>query len=272
MPGAAERFTRELRRQRTADAEVVAIRCGAGAGALHSVRISAIDVIEPRDHDVEAERVVAAVGGAPPTCLRLAELAPRATAPQLWSSIRASSVTDHDGVQDTLARLPAHVRCRLLAARLHDEFAEASACARESVAKLGLALLAPAYEPSAADVARFQLTRTLPRWDTGPRSWSDKELVLLQRVMLVAPGERRPHLGHLPADPEIRRVVAAYAASILDDHHLYTRSELSAALSPVFHNVSRLVQLMVSHGTLEESSACFRTARTSTRRPRGGDG
>lgn len=260
MAGAAERFARELAHHRAVTEETVAVRCGGSPGVRHRVRISAVDVVEPCDHDVEAERVVAAVGGDPPTCLRLVELAPRATAPQLWSSIRGSSVSDVDGTQDALARLPEHVRCRLLAARLHDEFADSSACVRESVAKLGLSLLAREYEPTAADVAKFQLTRTLPRWDTGPRSWTDKELVLLQRMMRVGAGERLPHLDHLPTDPVARRVVALYAASILDDHHLYTRAELAAALTPVFHNASRLIRLLLDERTLEESSACYRTS------------
>lgn len=257
MPGAAERFVRELSRHRAAPVETVEVRCG--AGARHLVRISAIDAIEPGDHDLDAERIVAAVGGEPPTCVRLVDLAPLATAPQLWSSIRASGVSDIDGTQDVLGRLPLQVRCRMLADRLANEFARSSACVQESVAKLGLALLAPDYEPSAADVAKFQVTRTLPRWDTGPRSWSDKELVLLQRTMRVAAGDGIPHVDHFPNDPVARRVVASYAASILDDHHLYTRSELAAALSPVFHNVSRLIRLMLNEGALAESSSCYRT-------------
>ncbi len=181
------------------------------------------------------------------------------TAPQLWASVRASGVVDDDGTQDVLGRLPRHVRCRMLAGRLETEFADASGCVRESVAKLGLALLAPGYEPTAADVARFQLTRTLPRWDTGPRWWTDTDLVLLQRVMRVAPGDRRPHLDHWPSDQGARRVVSEYAASMLDDHHLYTRAELAAALSPLFHNVGRLTRLMLDTSTLEESNGCFRT-------------
>lgn len=269
MPGAAERFARELARHRAAAPETVEVRCGSDDGNPHRVRISAIDVLEPCDHDVDAERVVAAVGGEPPTCVRLVELAPQATAPQLWAAIRSSAVSDLDGTQDALRRLPAAVRCRLLAARLDEEFASASACVRESVAKLGLPLLSPGYEPTAADVAKFQVTRTLPRWDTGPRSWTDKELVLLQRFLRVAPGESLPHLDQVPNDPVARRVIAGYAASILDDHHLYTRSELATALSPVFHNVGRLVRLLLDERLLEESSACFRTVRPSgARRPR----
>lgn len=263
MAGAAERFARELRRLRAAPAETVTVRCGAGDGVAHRLRVAAIDRIEPVDHDLEAERVVAAVGGDPPTCVRLVALAAEATAPQLWSSVRGSGVNDVDGSHDALTRLAPHVLGRLLAARLDAEFAAASACVRESVAKLGLALLAPGYEPSAADVAKFQLTRTLPRWDTGPRDWSDKELVLLHRVMRVGTGEARPHLDQLPTDPMARRVVAQYAASVLDDHHLYTRVELAATLGPVFHNVSRLVRLMLDQRTLEESSACYRTASVS---------
>ena len=261
MPGAAERFALELRRLRAAnEPETVAVRCGGEPGVEHELRITRLDDIEACDHDVDAERVVAAVGGEPPTCLRIADLAPRATAPQLWASVRASGVVDHDGTQDVLGRLPSFVRCRLLAARLDREFGEASECVRESVAKLGLALLAPGYEPTAADVAKFQTTRTLPRWDTGPRAWTDKELVLLHRMMRVAPGERRPHLDAVPHDAAARSVLARYAASTLDDHHLYTRAELTAAMAPLFHNVSRLTRLMLDEGVLEESSACFRTA------------
>ena len=260
MPGAADRFTREVRRLRAdAAAEEVTIACDADPGAPHRLRITNVDAVEACDHDVEAERVLSAVGGHVPTCLRLVELLPGASAPQLWASIRASGVSDLDGAQDVLGRLPPAVRCRLLAVRLEEEFAGASPCVRESVAKLGLPLLAPGYEPTAADVARFQLTRTLPHWDTGPRWWSDKELVVLQRLMHVAPGEPLPHLSHLPTDPAARRVVARYAASLLDDHHLYTKAELAAALSPVFHHVSRLVRLLLDEGTLEESSACYRT-------------
>jgi hypothetical protein len=269
MPGAAERFARELRRLRAPTAvETVVVRCGA-EGAGHRLAVTALEHVEPLDHDLEAERVVVAVGGTPPTCLRLVDLVPVATAPQLWAAVRSSGVSDADGTQDALGRLPLHLRTRLLAARLADEFAGSSACVQESVAKLGLALLAPGYEATSADVARFQLTRTLPRWDTGPRWWTDRELALLQRSLRVAPGERLPHLDHVPTDPVARRVVAGYAASLLDDHHLYTRAELGAALSPVFHNVSRLLRLLLDEQALEESSACFRTppaARTARTR------
>ena len=260
MPGAAERFAREVRRlraTRTDAAPVVVVRCG--TDEAHRLRLAGVDVVEPLDHDVDAERVLGAVGGRLPACLQLADLVPQATPIQLWTSLRGSRVSDHDGSQEALGRLPVEVRGRLLAVRLHDEFADASTSARESVAKLGLALLSPGYEPTAADVARFQLTRTLPHWDTGPRAWSDKELVLLQRLMHVAPGERLPHLGHVPSDPAGRRVLAQYAASLLDDHHLYTRSELAATLSPIHHHAARLIRLMLDEHTLEESSACYRT-------------
>ena len=259
MPGAAERFARALSNLRAAEADTIEVSCGIGGGVPHRVRISGTVSIEACDHDVEAEWVVAAVGGEPPTCLRLVELAASATAPQLWTSVRASAVVGDEVAQDVLARLPAHVRCRMLAARLEDEFAGASDCVRETVAKLGLALLAPGYEPTAADVATFQMTRSLPRWDTGPRWWTDKELVLLQRLMRVAPGERLPHLDHWPSDRSARRLVAEYAATILDEHHLYTRTELGAALSPLFHNVTRLIRSMLDESTLQESSGCFRT-------------
>lgn len=258
MPGAAERFAREVRRVRAPTAaETIVVCCGNGPG--HRLTIAGLDRLEALDHDLEAERVVVAVGGVPPACLRLVDLVPVATAPQLWASIRSSGVSDADGAQEALGRLPLDLRTRLLAARLAEEFAASSACVRESVAKLGLALLAPGYEPTSADVARFQLTRTLPHWDTGPRWWTDRELALLQRSLRVAPGERLPHLDHVPSDPVARRVVAGYAASLLDDHHLYTRAELGAALSPVFHNVSRLIRLLLDEHELEESSACFRT-------------
>ena len=267
MPGAAQRFASELRTAtELARRTELTIECGP-TGKPHRLEVTGDDAdhLVALDHDEAAERVVVAVGGTPPPCLQLVDLLPTTTGPTLWNAVLLASRTTTPSKplpppDDVLTRLPPQTLRRLLATRLQHEFADAGPAAQESVAKLGLPLLAPTFEPTPQDVAKYNFTRAFPRWDTGPRWWSDGELVLLDRWFRAAPGDRYPHLGHLPNDALSRRVIAQFTADTLDDHHLYTRAELAAALTPIFHNVSRLIRLLLDERLLEESSGCFRTA------------
>jgi hypothetical protein len=260
VPGAAERFANELRvANEVAQRSILTLPCVAGHPP-HRLELDGERLL-PLDHDEAAERVVVAVGGNPPPCLVLVDLLPGATVPRLWDALLSHHGRPSPPPPDeVLARLPSADLRRLLAGRLADEFAPAGPAVHESVAKLGLALLAPAFELTPQDVAKYQRTRSFPRWDTGPEAWTDDELVLLHRWFRAAPGDRLPHLGGVPHDPTAQRVVARFAAATLDDHHLYTRAELAQSLSPVFHHVSRLVRLLLAERLLEESTACYRTA------------
>jgi hypothetical protein len=260
VPGAAERFASELRiATEVAQRSVVILPCVPGQRD-HRLE-PAGDRLVPVDHDEAAERVVVAVGGTPPPCLVLIDLLPGVTTPRLWDALLAQhGRTPPPPPDDVLSRLPSADLRRRLARCLADEFAGAGPAVRESVAKLGLALLAPTFELTPQDVAKYQRTRGFPRWDTGPEPWTDDELLLLQRWFRAAPGDRVPHLGGVPHDRTGQRAVARLAAGTLDDHHLYTRAELTQALSPIFHNVSRLVRLLLDERLLEESNACYRTA------------
>ena len=273
MPGAASRFTTELRASIVgARGELVEVACGPTTHRLETTGDDA-DGYRALDHDEAAELVVIAVGGAPPPCLVIADVLHEVTVARLWSAMLAQ----HGRVappppDDVLVRLPSRPLRRILATHLAREFDRAGPAAKESVAKLGLALLAPTFELTPDDLNRFQRTREFPRWDVGARPWADDELVLLHRWFRSSSGDRLPHLGAVPTDPAARRVVAEFAADTLDDHHLYTRAELAAALTPIFHNVSRLVRLLLDHGLLEESSGCFRTALPQENRRRDGGG
>jgi hypothetical protein len=265
VPGAASRFANELRSAIVAArGEIIEVPCGPATHRLETTGDDA-DGFLALDHDDAAERVVLAVGGAPPPCLVLVDVLTDITVPRLWSVMVAQhGRRTPPPPDDVLVRLPSRPTRRLLATHLAREFDTAGAAVRESVAKLGLALLAPTYELTPDDLNRFQRTREFPRWDVGPRPWTDQELVLLHRWFRSPGGDRLPHVGAVPTDPAARRVVAQFAADTLDDHHLYTRAELAAALSPIFHNVSRLVRLLLDHDLLEESNGCFRTALPAT--------
>jgi hypothetical protein len=276
VPGAAERFATELR---TADEiarrAIVEIDCAPGQRP-HRLEPSSEPGGDRRyrtlDHDEAAERVVAAVGGEPPPCLVVVDALPDVSGPRLWAVLLAQHGRPAPPAPDALlTRLPPALVRHLLARRLAEEFAGSGSAVHESVAKLGLALLAPGFELTPQDVDKYQRTRSFPRWDAGARAWRDAELVQLDRWFHAAPGDRLPHLAHLPTDPMGRRVIAQFVADTLDDHHLYTRTELAAALSPIFHNVSRLVRLLLDQRLLEESNGCFRTVDTaaSTGRRRG---
>jgi hypothetical protein len=269
VPGAASRFANELRTatdvaRRGTVLDVACASAPTGPTDLpHRLEVTGDegDHLVPLDHDETAERVVVAVGGTPPPCLQLVDLLPEVTGPRLWTAILAQhGRKSPPPPDDLLTRLPSQTLRRILANRLAREFEHAGPAVQESVAKLGLALLAPTFELTPADVAKYELTRAFPRWDVGTRAWTDRELVQLDRWFRAAPGDRLPHLAHLPTDPLARRAVARYASDTLDDHHLYTRAELAAALAPVFHNVARLVRLLLDERLLEESNGCFRTA------------
>jgi hypothetical protein len=218
------------------------------------------------DHDTDAEAVLEAVGGTPPLCLRIVDAVDDARPQDLWAALSA----EHRGgrgrgpsgrrrTHDALEDVPATDLAVLLARSLDAEFVDASTVVRESVSQLGLSLLAPGFHVTPVIATKFQMTREFPRWDTGARRWSDKELVLLSRCLRVAKGERRPHLELLPADPIARRAVARYVVDLLDGHRLLSPADLRDAISPTFRNVRAVTSLLLSEGLLEAVGGGFRT-------------
>jgi hypothetical protein len=232
----------------------VGVRC---AGEVHQL---AFDAFAPDavDHDDAAEAALLALGGTPPLCLQIVSAVERSTPAVLWSALRGAGPAD----TDVLAALPVPHRRILLARALHDEFADASAPVRDSVAQLGLALLADT--PPSLDTleVKFRMTRELPHWDPGPGPWSDKELVLLARCMRAGRGDPRPHLTYLPADPLARQAVAKYLVALLDPARVLTPADLRAALSTTFRNVRAVTSLLLAEGHLEASGGGHRVRST----------
>ncbi len=147
-----------------------------------------------------------------------------------------------------------------LAGSLELEFADASETVRDAVAQLGLSLLGDRFSVTAPVVTKFRMTREFPHWDTGARRWSDKELVLLHRMMRVSRGEARPHVDVIPADPLARATLARFVADGLDGHRVLSRTDLNAALRPTVRNVPQMVGLLLSSGALVSTQDGYRTA------------
>jgi hypothetical protein len=217
------------------------------SGTTHRLVLAGADEgrLEALDHDEAAEAVVGSLGGQPPACVAVVTAAATADVPAWWAALTTRA--------RPLSSLPeAHVRF-FLARGLLREFEGAGTAVRDSVAQLGLALLGDA--PVGTDTVRvkYQMTRELPRWDTGPGPWSDKELVLLHRCFRGAPGEERPHLVLLPTDPLARAAVARYVVGLLDPARVLGSDDLRVALSPTFRNVRALTSLLVDEGVLVPS-------------------
>lgn len=122
--------------------------------------------------------------------------------------------------------------------------------------------LADGFGYSRDVAARFQVTRELPRWDTGERRWSERELVILFRCLrtpVASSGARVPHLAELPRNPAARRTVALFVADLLESHHVFTRDEVAERLTPIHRNVAQLIRLLMTEGTLAETSGGYRT-------------
>ena len=228
----------------------VEVRC---AGEIHQLRFEGF-VPYASDHDDAGEAALLALGGTPPPCLQVVTAVERSTPAVLWSAARGAGTPE----TDILAALPSPHRRALLAKALRDEFADAAAPVRDSVAQLGLALLADTPPPLDTLEVKFRMTRELPRWEPGPGPWSDKELVLLARCMRAAPGDARPHLTYLPADPLARQAVAKYLVALLDPARVLTPADLRTALSTTFRNVRAVTSLLVGEGHLEASGGGHR--------------
>jgi hypothetical protein len=256
----ARLFAREVDRagRALAAAGPVEVPC---EGGWHRIGFDG-EQLYAEDHDEAAEAVVASLGGPRPACVRALEAAAAADVPRWWAAVA--------GVDEALRVLPEGHRRFLLARALLREFAGASGAVRDSVAQLGLAVVADT--PPAIDTLRvkFQMTRELPHWDTGPGPWSDKELVLLHRCFRATPGEARPHLTFLPSDPLARSAVARYVVGLLDPARVLTPDDLRVALLPTFRNVRALTALLVGEGVLVPSDGGgHRVARPGGRRPAG---
>jgi hypothetical protein len=236
------------------------------------------------DHDTDAEAVLGAVGGTPPVCLRVAAAIDAAGSDALWATLdrrRSPSAAGAGGgggggggggslaVADPEAEALGHVASPdlavLLARALHAEFADASVAVRDSVARLGLSLLAPRFAVTPAITLKFQVTRELPMWEPGDGAWTDRELVLLSRCMRTSAGEARPHLSVLPADPTARRAVAKYLVHLLDEHRLLSRVDLREALASTSHNVRAATALLVSERMLEPFDGGYRVVTVKAR-------
>lgn len=228
----------------------VDVRC---SGAVHQLRFDGF-VPYASDHDEAGEAALLALGGTPPPCLQVVAAVGRSTPAVWWSALGGAGGPG----TDVLAVLPSPHRRTLLAQALHAEFAGAAAPVRDSVAQLGLALLADDPPPLDTLEVKFRMTRELPHWDPGPGPWSDKELVLLARCMRAAPGDARPHLTYLPADPLARQAVAKYLVALLDPARVLTPADLRASLSTTFRNVRAVTSLLVAEGHLEASDGGHR--------------
>jgi hypothetical protein len=242
-------------RLRDLAAQPVEVACDGAASDRHRLLLDArTATYEALDHDEAAEAVLRAVGGTEPRCTRIVAATAQATSGDLWAALRFAGVT----ADDPLASLPdEHLRA-LLARALEEDFAGASTVVRDSVAKLGLALLGD--PPPATDdlLVKFQMTRELPHWDPGPGPWSDQELVLLNRCMRAAPGDARPHLAHVPRNPVARHAVATYVAALLDPARALTDDDLRRALSTTHRNVKALTALLVEERLLERRDGRYR--------------
>jgi hypothetical protein len=221
----------------------VDVRC---AGDVHQLRFDGF-VPYAADHDEAGEAALRALGGTPPLCLQVVAAVERSTPSVLWGAAGGTRGAD----TDVLAALPSPHRRALLAQALRDEFTDAAAPVRDSVAQLGLALLGDPSPPLDTLEVKYRMTRELPHWDPGPGPWSDKELVLLARCMRSGRGEDRPHLTYLPADPLARQAVAKYLVALLDPARVLTSADLRVALSTTFRNVRAVTSLLVAEGHLE---------------------
>lgn len=252
------------------------VPCGAGR---HSMRYQptasgrAAGALVADDHDLEAERVVLAVGGAPPPCVALLDEVARASSGALCAALgrRAGPASTAapaalPGGGPDLAVLPVDVLRAVLVARLATEFAGAGSVVRAAVARLSLSLLAERFALTPALATRLQMAREFPRWDTGARAWTDKELVLLHRLFRTTPNDLRPQLPSVPGDEVARRTVALYLVGLLDDHRVLSKRDLAATLAPVHPNVAQLTRLLVGERLLEPVEGGYRT------RPVSGDG
>lgn len=240
----ARLFAREVEQvgRRLASGPAVEVACE--GQAAHRIGFDGDDLFAA-DHDETAEAVVGSLGGRPPQCIRIVDAAGAADVARWWSALLPGR-----GFDEPLRDLPEGHRRYFLARALRQEFADAGVAARDSVGQLGLALLATTPPPLDTLRVKYQMTRELPHWDTGPGPWSDKELVLLHRCFRAAPGEARPHLVVLPADPLARSAVARYAVGLLDPARVLAPDELRSALSPTFRNVRALTSLLVNEGLL----------------------
>ncbi len=230
-------------------------------GNTHAVGLARLR-LDPIDHDVESEQIVAALGGPLPPCLALARAVQVATSWDLWAVLADLPLP---GGSDSLDRqllglMPRGHLQVFLAGSIQVEFAQASATVRDAVAQLGLALLGDRFSVTPPIVTKFRMTREFPHWDTGPRRWSDKELVLLHRMMRVSKGEARPHVDIIPADPLARATLARFIADGLQGHRVLSRADLNAALRPTVRNVPQMVGLLLSTGFLVSTLDGYRTA------------
>lgn len=162
-----------------------------------------------------------------------------------------------------LALLPRDVVRLLLVARLDRDFAGAGLMARSAVARLGLSLLAERFVVTPTLRTRFRMACEFPRFDTGRRDWSDKELVLLQRLFRTSSDGLRPQLGAIPGDDVARRTVALYLVDLLDDHRVLSKRDLAAVLAPVHPNATSLIRLLVGEQLLAPVEGGYRTRPVS---------
>lgn len=249
--------------RRIRDAEV-GVACG---GAVHRIRFDG-DALCADHHDPQDEAVLQVIGGQPPPCMRAVDALTRATSAVLWFALATKEAAGGDDAaewpEQPLCALPAaHLRV-FLARALAAEFACAGQAARAHVARLGLALVAPAPRPAEALEPAFQLTRELPRWNIGPVTLSDRELVLIGRWIAPPEGASGPRLRGLPKDPVARRAVARYLAWLLGSEGMVSKEQMKALLPTGFPAVHAVVNLMVSEGVLERTNGGYRAHSPGT--------
>lgn len=240
------------RNTRRSDLEV---RC---EGVIHRVR----GVHDPVavDHDLDAEQVLAALGGTTPACLSVVRAWPRATLEGI--RVALDDPGDNHPSQDiadltaAVAALPAEQVAWRVAELLLAATARASPAVRSRSAQLGLHLLSPPHLADEARHARFRRAIRWPRFDIGARDWDAAELDVLATWLTPTAGGRF-RVDYLPRRTAERSVVLRCVADQLDTGARYSDTDLRQTLRRHTRKPAEVRDALVAAGLLVEDRHRF---------------